>query len=604
MTIRHKLFILIGLSVLMVMFLLVVFWRSTSQMEACENGGRNLSKIGSDILKAIVAEKEYLRNHDPKAAHEIIRITNQASSDVSGLMESELFSAEEIKSLEKAIASFKDSFSLFHELTFQVDAVRSRIEGDINGFNNIAINIVEKVDEAAANAFAEGDMPDVNLQSLSDTTRTAIFLMNKITLSMNRDLLLNNDAEKFRKNTEQVFNSLKSIKINFKALGNRLKSDDKSYFKFIEETQKLIVGLPEYVTTLGELWPALVELETKLESYSQSVLDKATVQARVTSEKADEVRANSILAGFIGVFIVVVVMIIGGGLIIRSITYAIGLVMKSLASQADQISAVSGQVSTTSQSLAEGASEQAATLGETSSSMEQMSSQTKQNAENAGMADNTMNEAIKVASQASESMSKMTSSMDEISTAGKEISNIIRTIDEVAFQTNLLALNAAVEAARAGEAGAGFAVVADEVRNLAQKTAEAAKNTSNIVENMIAKIKNGNQLVREADQAFNQLTTSANQAAKLMGMINLASSEQAQGIDQVNVAVAQMDQVTQKNAANAEESASLSEQLNSQAESLLEMVDSLIALVGGNGQSNMNKLKTLSDPDHGGDQQI
>jgi methyl-accepting chemotaxis protein len=178
-------------------------------------------------------------------------------------------------------------------------------------------------------------------------------------------------------------------------------------------------------------------------------------------------------------------------------------------------------------------------------------------------------------------MKQMTESMSEISSAGQEIGKIIKTIDEIAFQTNLLALNAAVEAARAGEAGAGFAVVADEVRNLAQRAAEAAKNTAGLIEGTIKRIGQGTELVKYTDEAFTEVASSSGKVAELIGEIAAASAEQAQGIDQVNQAVAQMDKVTQTNAANAEESASASEQLNAQAVSMLEVVGELMAMVAG-----------------------
>ena len=162
---------------------------------------------------------------------------------------------------------------------------------------------------------------------------------------------------------------------------------------------------------------------------------------------------------------------------------------------------------------------------------------------------------------------------------------IIKTIDEIAFQTNLLALNAAVEAARAGEAGAGFAVVADEVRNLAMRAADAAKNTSGLIEGTIAAVKDGNQLTQKTQEAFQANTDIAMKIGELVDEITAASGEQAQGIGQVNTAVAEMDKVVQQNAANAEESASASEEMSAQAEQMKVMVDELVAMVGGKGKA-------------------
>jgi len=267
----------------------------------------------------------------------------------------------------------------------------------------------------------------------------------------------------------------------------------------------------------------------------------------------------------------------------RSISVPITRIVNSLNDGADQVASASGQVSSASQSLAEGSAEQAASIEETSSSLEEMSSMTKQNADNAGQADNLMKEANEIIIKANESMSNLTTSMEDISTASEETFKIIKTIDEIAFQTNLLALNAAVEAARAGEAGAGFAVVAEEVRNLAMRSADAAKNTAELIEDTVKKTKNGSDLVSGANEAFSEVSVSAAKVGELVGEIAAASNEQAQGIGQVNIAVTEMDKVVQQNAANAEESASASEEMNAQAEQMKMFVKDLSAVVGGNG---------------------
>ncbi|MGA2227579.1 MAG: methyl-accepting chemotaxis protein, partial [Syntrophobacteraceae bacterium] len=176
---------------------------------------------------------------------------------------------------------------------------------------------------------------------------------------------------------------------------------------------------------------------------------------------------------------------------------------------------------------------------------------------------------------------QLTSSMTQISKASQEISKIIKTIDEIAFQTNLLALNAAVEAARAGEAGAGFAVVADEVRNLAMRAADAAKNTADLIESTVKKIKDGSEVVEKTSVEFSRVASSAVKMNELVGEIAAASSEQSQGIEQLNKAVGEMDQVVQRNASNAEESAAASEEMNGQAARMNGFVHDLVVIIGG-----------------------
>ena len=220
---------------------------------------------------------------------------------------------------------------------------------------------------------------------------------------------------------------------------------------------------------------------------------------------------------------------------------------------------------------------------------------TKQNAESAGQANELMRGANTVVASANESMNELTASMTKIFTASEDTQKIIKTIDEIAFQTNLLALNAAVEAARAGEAGAGFAVVADEVRNLAMRAADAARNTAQLIEGTVKQVRDGMDLVAKNNEVFSSVTQSTSKVGELIGEIAAASKEQAQGIEQINRAVTEMDRVTQQNAANAEESASASEEMNAQAEQMKVFVEDLATLVYGG-----KNVKATAAPAPGG----
>ncbi len=260
----------------------------------------------------------------------------------------------------------------------------------------------------------------------------------------------------------------------------------------------------------------------------------------------------------------------------RTLTQAV----TELSEGAGQVSSASGQVSGSSQSLAQGASEQAASLEETSASSEEMSSMTRKNAENSQQAATLMNEVGARVADANRTLADMMTSMQEIGASSGKISKIIKVIDEIAFQTNILALNAAVEAARAGEAGMGFAVVADEVRNLAQRSAQAAKDTAALIEDSISKSEQGGKKLGEVAGSIQGITEGAGKVKTLVDEVEASSKEQAQGIEQISKAIAQMDTVTQRTAANAEESASASEELNAQSQALMAVVERLQALVG------------------------
>ena len=216
-----------------------------------------------------------------------------------------------------------------------------------------------------------------------------------------------------------------------------------------------------------------------------------------------------------------------------------------------------GQSVGMSHNLSEAASAQASSLEEASSSLEEMTAMVKQTAGNTTEANDLMTTGEQIIKKANISMNELTESMKDIAMGSQETQKIVKTIDEIAFQTNLLALNAAVEAARAGEAGSGFAVVASEVRNLAMRAAEAAKNTARLIEDIAKKIKKGESLVGVANDSFKETTESSAKVVRLIGEIAKASQEQSNGIDQINRAVADMNSLTQQNAAGAEELASI-----------------------------------------------
>ena len=266
---------------------------------------------------------------------------------------------------------------------------------------------------------------------------------------------------------------------------------------------------------------------------------------------------------------------------VRRTSAALQQTAADLSESASQVANASGQVSSSSQALAQGASEQAASLEQTSASSEEITSMTRKNADNSRTAADLMGETAHVVEQANHTLEQMEGSMREINESSDKVGKIIKVIDEIAFQTNILALNAAVEAARAGEAGAGFAVVAEEVRNLAQRSAQAAKETAAKIEGAIAKTGQGVEISSKVAQTLNEIVTKARQVDELVAEVASASREQTQGTTQINTAVGQMDKVTQSNAANAEESAAAAEELNAQATVMKESVSELLKLVGG-----------------------
>jgi methyl-accepting chemotaxis protein/methyl-accepting chemotaxis protein-1 (serine sensor receptor) len=278
-------------------------------------------------------------------------------------------------------------------------------------------------------------------------------------------------------------------------------------------------------------------------------------------------------------------LLVGGvvAIVVSRISRDLRISAGELLTGADQVAGAASQVTASSQSLAQGSSEQAASLQEISSSGEEISSMAQKNGENSRNAADQVTKSERRIVETNQSLSQMVVAMSEISTQSESISKIIRVIDEIAFQTNILALNAAVEAARAGEAGMGFAVVADEVRNLAQRSAQAARDTASLIEESVVKSKDGKTKVDQMASAIQFITEEAARAKTLVEEVNLGSQEQARGIEQVAKAILQMQRVTQQNAASAEESASAAMELNAHSGSLKGIAGRLAAMVGGSG---------------------
>jgi methyl-accepting chemotaxis protein/methyl-accepting chemotaxis protein-1 (serine sensor receptor) len=313
------------------------------------------------------------------------------------------------------------------------------------------------------------------------------------------------------------------------------------------------------------------------------LLGKKVEESRA-AEKAAAVKAQYV-AGITGLVCFTLVGVLSF-FVTRSISRTLTQTLEATSQAAQEVAAAAGQVSTSSQSLSQGATEQAASLEESSASMEEMAAMTRKNSENSVSAAGMMNEMARQVEDSNTSLKEMVKSMGAIKNSSEKVAKILKTIDEIAFQTNILALNAAVEAARAGEAGMGFAVVADEVRNLAQRSAQAAKDTATLIEESIANSNDGNSKLEQVANAITGITEKTVRVKTLVDEVSEAAGQQTQGIDQVTQAISQMEKITQTTAATAEESAAAAEEMNAQAETMKGLVSTLRTVVsGGNGNT-------------------
>ena len=365
------------------------------------------------------------------------------------------------------------------------------------------------------------------------------------------------------------------------------------------QVSSILAQVGESVAEWARLTPMLIaalegqrfDEATRLQSADfQPLAERVSNQARQAVEtQQSEMRRSVATAegrafGAQWVAIILCVLAVGAAAFsfhtVRGSNRQLRLITAEIAEGASQVASAASQVSSASQSMAQGSSQQAASLEETSASTEEINSMTQKNAENARTAASEVETVDRMLKETNSKVGEMISSMREINASSEKIGRIIKVIDEIAFQTNILALNAAVEAARAGEAGMGFAVVADEVRNLAQRSAQAAKDTSELIEESIVRSNEGKSKLDDVAEWVSKVVGNAARISLLANEVHVGSQEQARGIDQISRSVAQMQSVTQSTAASAEQSASAGEMMSSQAAHLNDAVSRLRQLVG------------------------
>nr|WP_320049885.1 methyl-accepting chemotaxis protein [uncultured Desulfuromonas sp.] len=474
--------------------------------------------------------------------------------------------------LRKALEEIMPSHEELHDVGAEIDGYLA--EGDINEASETYTHIIGPILSVIKDEFVDAsNIAKKQSELLNQATEIALGVEREALLAVDSSLdelyKLNNQlTDKARQHALNSASSSKSIAITAIAIGVIMSLG----FGFIT-SQRLAKPLKDAVVMIEELRHG--HLDQRL---SVRAMDEVGKMAQAMNTFSDNLREEVIAA---------MEKLAHGDLTfsispydnndqLRTTLKQVGADLTDLITQiqqvADQIGNGAMQIASSSQSLSEGATQQAESLQQITSSMAEMASQTRSNADSAKTASDLSKSAHQAANDGMNQMSAMNEAMDDINESGKNIANIIKVIDEIAFQTNLLALNAAVEAARAGQHGKGFAVVAEEVRNLAARSAKAAQETSTLIENSVSKAHHGQEVAEKTSEALTEIVNRIEKVTGLVGEIAHASQEQAAGIDQINQGLTQIDRVTQQNTASSEESAAASDELSGQANNLRQLL--------------------------------
>jgi methyl-accepting chemotaxis protein len=584
MGLKGKLFCLVGLAIFLAVAIVSngVFYYL--QIEVANSLKEDVNKITQQVLEARVTEKVFLQFYTAEAKKEFDKDVQGVDVGLKNLQGKnvEVGWMTQLTSIGDQFQQYRKLFNEFVATHTQHDSLKQEMNKPLRAADEKLNEVIQNLDTKQQALQMDGDDISKDEYQMFNIARDCKIIFLRLQ-SIQQQFLASGDekcVQDFKKTATGAAANLTALLQVATALKNKTFIENakqvdgllKKFMNSLKESQDLFAKEGKLVTSLNEAGKKIIEATEafllQVEQFSQN------------KRKAAFTAIAVILVTGLGLSVVL------GVFLSLSITRPIHRIINGLSEGADQVSSASAEVSSASQSQAQGSSQQAASLEETSSSLEEMTSMTRSNADNANQASSLMTDTSRIVEHADGAMGELTVAMQEISSASDETAKIIKTIDAIAFQTNLLALNAAVEAARAGEAGAGFAVVANEVRNLAMRAAEAAQNTSNLIETTVNRVKGGSALVSKTAESFSQVTTSISKVKELVTEIAAASHEQAQGVEQINKAVSEMDQVVQQNAANAEESASASEELSAQSQQMQAMIEELAAVVGKEGKKS------------------